>query len=511
MPESPSQKEDDRVYFTSARDPTLEGGNIRLWENSVGSATKIERSGNSTQQAQGNRDLCGTCARFLLLDDLQTLNSFRKAERDGEIGPNDILSRKKYPRWWAGDIIHESAATPPHLPELSGSTHSKCKFCQALKEKLFHLYGKHEWWKESNEALTFRIQYLWDASGLAETLFQPERPAKAFQHYPELSLWSIRVSVSHPHLHPTDNFFEFRISSNNGISAPCSPELAHSDISFKGVCRNWLGISLCSIQDGPHDCEANMIAVREWLKRCEEKHPRQQSTNLDELPTRLIDLTPEQQVCEETIATATIRARLVDVREILHRSTGGTEPPKYACLSYCWGSGPGMLKTTPATLDSHRNEIPMEEMPQAYRDAITLCQKLSIRYLWIDALCIVQKDQSSQTDEGHVDWERESVKMSDIYAHSAVTFGAAATCSPSDSFLQREPYQSIEVAFRSSIDAQICGTYNISLSRNYQEEPISSELKTSMWNTRGWVWQEQMMSQRLIVFGPKMIHVKGHN
>ena len=65
---------------------------------------------------------------------------------------------------------------------------------------------------------------------------------------------------------------------------------------------------------------------------------------------------------------------------------------KYIALSHCWGQGQNFT-TTRASIAQRYAGIPTDEMPKSYRDAVTLARMLSIRYIWIDSLCIVQDDR----------------------------------------------------------------------------------------------------------------------
>lgn len=88
---------------------------------------------------------------------------------------------------------------------------------------------------------------------------------------------------------------------------------------------------------------------------------------------------------------------------------------KYAALSYCWGGSDVSCLTT-ATIEGFSNEIPWHDLSRTHRDAIQVARKLSIAYLWIDALCIVQDDRS--------DWLEESSKMRDIYSSAELVICA---------------------------------------------------------------------------------------
>ncbi|KAF2633363.1 hypothetical protein BU25DRAFT_328761, partial [Macroventuria anomochaeta] len=77
-----------------------------------------------------------------------------------------------------------------------------------------------------------------------------------------------------------------------------------------------------------------------------------------------------------------------------------------AALSYCRRSKGGAaypIRTTRDSLDTHVAGIRANRMTCVVRDAVEVCQALSIRYLWADALYIIQKD--------HQDWTRESERM----------------------------------------------------------------------------------------------------
>jgi len=58
---------------------------------------------------------------------------------------------------------------------------------------------------------------------------------------------------------------------------------------------------------------------------------------------------------------------------------------RYVTLSHRWPPNLS-LKTTSQSNDQHRQGIPPSRMPATFRDAMIVCRKLGIRYLWIDAL-----------------------------------------------------------------------------------------------------------------------------
>lgn len=95
--------------------------------------------------------------------------------------------------------------------------------------------------------------------------------------------------------------------------------------------------------------------------------------------------------------------------------------PPYLTLSHCWGSSPlsASATTTIATLRARQQRIPFATLPKTFRDAAQVVRRLGFRYLWIDALCIVQ--------DSAADWAAEAAKMGDIYAGAVATVAAVAS------------------------------------------------------------------------------------
>ncbi|EUC27854.1 hypothetical protein COCCADRAFT_110624, partial [Bipolaris zeicola 26-R-13] len=81
----------------------------------------------------------------------------------------------------------------------------------------------------------------------------------------------------------------------------------------------------------------------------------------------------------------------------------------YVALSYCWGHDPSYV-TKQDTLLSRLTRISYNDLPRTFQHAVTATRNLGYRYLWLDALCIVQDSVQ--------DWERESQKMGVIYSQA---------------------------------------------------------------------------------------------
>ncbi|KAK0647025.1 heterokaryon incompatibility protein-domain-containing protein, partial [Cercophora newfieldiana] len=179
--------------------------------------------------------------------------------------------------------------------------------------------------------------------------------------------------------------------------------------------------------------------------------------------------------------------------------------PRYAALSYCWGSGrqSEQLKTTKATLAQHRNGISDAEMTPVLRDAIRVAKALEIPYLWIDALCILQDADDSS------DWVEQCQLMGSIYGSSTVTLRPLASRCCQEGFLTPKTLPTLSIPFQSRINPTKNGFYSTYVShasitlRNSDKRAWDEE--RSVLETRGWALQESILPARVLSFGQSMI------
>ncbi|KAK0482437.1 heterokaryon incompatibility protein-domain-containing protein [Armillaria novae-zelandiae] len=107
--------------------------------------------------------------------------------------------------------------------------------------------------------------------------------------------------------------------------------------------------------------------------------------------------------------------RVIDCKDPDHPRlfvSNGMEAP-YAVLSYVWGETQPHCTTT-LNLESYIDGIPLRLIPKTITDAITVAQKLGLRYLWVDAFCIIQDSKEDKA--------REIVQIRRIF-HDAVSEG----------------------------------------------------------------------------------------
>jgi hypothetical protein len=137
-----------------------------------------------------------------------------------------------------------------------------------------------------------------------------------------------------------------------------------------------------------------------WLNDCISTHVDCPKPLNGPLPTRVIDVGPPDGS----------QSPFLSIPSTSKRSLDSPLDARYLALSYCWGviteTGKSHFLTTAVNLMERRRGFSMDQLPQTIRDAIDITRRLGIRYLWVDALCILQGDDL----EAHADWQRESSK-----------------------------------------------------------------------------------------------------
>ncbi|KAI1454774.1 HET-domain-containing protein [Annulohypoxylon moriforme] len=288
------------------------------------------------------------------------------------------------------------------------------------------------------------------------------------------------------------------------------PKFHHNKTPPRKIDREKTGFIIAEIESIPNDRPevnylprrnigkyVNFRLVKDWLNECREH--QHSKTSIEQgahghpfqsrFPFRLIDVQRECLVEKDRRCT-------------------------YASLSYVWGDlptiyhgrkGKGQDKGKIPILMTLKDNLrymkmreslsePMLELhstariPQTVRDAMEFTERIGVRYLWVDTLCIVQDD-----DE---DRKRLISQMGDIYNHAAVTIIAAAG-NNADAGLSGisprvgHPIRGVKIIVNSSrtvLNLSICLS------------SICEEVRGCAWNTRGWTFQEQSLSQRCLYF-----------
>lgn len=108
--------------------------------------------------------------------------------------------------------------------------------------------------------------------------------------------------------------------------------------------------------------------------------------------------------------------------------TYGQGPAHLSDIKQCWGSGNTILKTLKGNLAQHIAGLLLVSLPATFKDAVLVSRYLGFEYLWIDALCIIQDEES--------DWQHECSFMQDIYQRSSLTIAAGSAKDSISGFLR---------------------------------------------------------------------------
>jgi hypothetical protein len=129
---------------------------------------------------------------------------------------------------------------------------------------------------------------------------------------------------------------------------------------------------------------------------------------------------------------------------------------------------------------------------------------LGIRYLWIDALCIIQGDES--------DWRREAAQMASIYRNAYLTIAATASSDRDGGCYRTVPPERRGVKFKhktrggNSITVLVreapphLDVFRGSYVKEFLREKSGAYYKEFPLLERSWVYQERLLSSRMLHF-----------
>jgi hypothetical protein len=209
----------------------------------------------------------------------------------------------------------------------------------------------------------------------------------------------------------------------------------------------------------------DIFQLQQWLAICQYGHQGCRNASNDSAMDRLL---------------SNISFRLIDVDR---QCIVSAEAQPFVALSYVWGQEI-FFKTTTATLDAvmQPEGLKSVQLPPTVAEAIHLTKLLGYKYIWVDALCIVQ--DSSE------DWIGMAAVMDSVYALATLTICAAG----GDAYfgirgLKQGGRNFQQAIARYSEDVQLMIT-----------RPAEHFVERSQWNTRAWTFQERICSRRSLIF-----------
>lgn len=215
--------------------------------------------------------------------------------------------------------------------------------------------------------------------------------------------------------------------------------------------------------------------ITQWLKTCQLHHPDCNKDPTALLPKRLIDVRPPSGGDD---------CRLIEPEN--------RDYAPYIALSHCWG-GRSLFCTTRSNYDTYKDSLRIEDFPNTFRDAVELTRGLGFKYLWIDALCIIQGDSK--------DWEEQADAVGDYYRNAALTVSA----------MRAPDYNAGLFHLRKSVSAVLTSDMSSSnrkqlfIREAYSPSPSTTTKITGPVSERGWVLQERLLSPAVLHFTKREI------
>jgi hypothetical protein len=219
-------------------------------------------------------------------------------------------------------------------------------------------------------------------------------------------------------------------------------------------------------------------ALRRALQSCIEDH----GSHCDRLRHVLL----AGDSTNESIYQQPLNLRVLDVNTL--RVQLAPASCQYIALSYVWSHSrrhlPSFFENQFSVAAKTRDaKASSTELPQTVVDAIAVCRAIGINFLWVDSMCIDQNDQR--------DVQHQVARMDRIYSFAIATIIVAGNTKGNGNFdCVRQPDP---------------GHY-------LQMSALEDILEGTEWSTRGWTYQEFLLSRRLIIFTSRGVYyhcVKG--
>ncbi|KAF1962508.1 HET-domain-containing protein, partial [Byssothecium circinans] len=163
---------------------------------------------------------------------------------------------------------------------------------------------------------------------------------------------------------------------------------------------------------------------------------------------------------------------------------------RYAALSYVWGKAEqysSKMEDIVKPIDDPDNEyvsLENRKLPRTISEAIRVCQEISIRYLWVDTLCIIQDDK--------VEKSHSLSAMDQIYKSAILTIIAASATHADAGLAGVQP---------GSRNTQACeGWLDGTRLRRVNTYDAEAMIEDTPWSKRGWTYQESYFSPRKLIF-----------
>ncbi|KAF2247538.1 HET-domain-containing protein [Trematosphaeria pertusa] len=209
-----------------------------------------------------------------------------------------------------------------------------------------------------------------------------------------------------------------------------------------------------------HHIDVRMSSL--WLDVCKDHHPR----------------------CQTRVNAPVNHFRVINLEHYCLEDITGGSSVEYAALSYVWGRFEYPV-TTQRTAKKYYSTGGLRPenvtLPRSIQDAMVVARQAGLRYLWVDALCILQDSPADLDIQlGHMDKIYKNATLTVVAAdgeNANSEFKGVLTPRKADQFVAEEVRPNVQILM-----------------------PLRGSTNLEPWQTRAWTLQEKMLSNRLLVF-----------
>ncbi|KAK1753131.1 hypothetical protein QBC47DRAFT_53080 [Echria macrotheca] len=251
------------------------------------------------------------------------------------------------------------------------------------------------------------------------------------------------------------------------------------------------------------DSNETWATIRSWINNCSSSHSACEARRAERnwFPTRLLEISAAAKNKSNAEKVSVDSIRLVSREQV----PAGSD---YVSLSHRWGTAMSPAVLTTSNLEAFTTTgVPLSCLSRTFLECFHVALMLGVRYVWIDSLCIIQDG------DGGADWLRESATMDRVYTNGLFNISADWGAHEKDGlFFARDHRwrETLRVQMKTSTgsipESQLVGVIDSHQLYDVIDADIwYDQVSQSPLNRRGWVFQERLLSPRVLHFCPREV------